>query len=265
MYDFQYIKPKSLADAIGLLSADLESKAVAGGMTFIPVLKQRLNMPTAVVDLSGLGLAGIRLRGGRLVIGALTTHAAIAAAAEVNQSFPALADLAGNIGDRQVRHRGTIGGSLANNDPSACFPAAVLATGASIITDRRQVEAEDFFLGTFTTALEPGELITSIEFPLPDRAAYVKFPNPASRYAMVGVFVGKMQGGVRVAVTGAGQNGVFRHAAMEMALTRSFSESALDGVSTPTEQMTSDMHGSAEYKAHLVGVMAKRAVAKALT
>jgi carbon-monoxide dehydrogenase medium subunit len=264
MYDFEYAKPASLNDAVKALAADTEAKALAGGMTFIPVLKQRLNKPSAVVDLGGAGLSGIRLEGDKLVIGAMTTHGAVAGSADVKKAIPALASLAGNIGDRQVRYRGTIGGSLANNDPSACYPSAVLALDAAIKTDQRIISAEDYFQGMFTTALNPGELITEVHFPLPERAAYMKFANPASRYAMVGVFVAKTKSGVRVAVTGAGQNGVFRHSAFEDALNKSFAAAALDGITTPADILNGDIHGSAEYRAHLVGVMAKRAVMAAL-
>jgi carbon-monoxide dehydrogenase medium subunit len=261
MYDFVYEKPTSVNDAAKTLGADPEAKALAGGMTYIPVLKQRLAKPSTIVDLHGLGLEGIKRDGDRLVIGAMTTHAAVAASDLVKQAFPALVYLAGNIGDRQVRQRGTIGGSLANNDPAACYPAAVLATGATIKTNKRSIEAKDYFQGMFATALEPDEIIIEVSIPIPEQAAYGKFPNPASRYPMAGVFVARMKDGVRVAVTGAGNNGVFRHQAMEEALSKSFTAEALDGITTPEEQMNSDIHASAVYRAHLVGVMAKRAVA----
>ena len=263
MYDFGYSKPASLADAVKALSSDADAKALAGGQTFIPVLKQRLAKPSQVVDLSGLGLSGITVSGNTVTIGAMTRHCDVAASADVKAKIPALAALASHIGDEAVRHRGTIGGSLANNDPAADYPAAVLALGATIKTDRRSIKADDFFQGMFTTALDQGEIITAVEFPVPAKAAYEKFPNPASRYAMVGVFVAQTGGGVRVAVTGAGQGGVFRHAAMEAALAANFSAAALDGVSTPQDDMNNDIHASSEYRAHLVGVIAKRAVAKA--
>jgi carbon-monoxide dehydrogenase medium subunit len=262
MYDFAYIKPSTLADAVKAL-AEPDAKALAGGQTFIPVLKQRLNRPSTIVDLAALPLSAIRRDGDRLIIGGLVSHAAVAASAEVRGAIPALAKLAGWIGDTQVRHRGTIGGSLANNDPSACYPAAALALNATIVTDRRRIAVEQYFQGMFTTALEPDELMTAVEFPIPERANYEKFRNPASRYAMVGVFVAKAEAGVRVAVTGAGQGGVFRHAAMEAALMRDFSAAALAGIGTPLGDLIGDIHGSAEYRAHLVGVMAKRAVAGA--
>ena len=263
MYDFAYAKPSSLADAVKLLGADGEAKALAGGQTFIPVLKQRLNKPSTVIDLSKLGMTGIKVDGESVTIGAMTTHFDVATSPEIKRAFPALAALASMIGDSQVRHRGTIGGSLANNDPSACYPSVVLATGATITTDRRSIAAADYFQGMFTTALEAGEIITSVRLPIPAKAAYEKFRNPASRYAMVGVFVAKTAQGVRVAVTGAGQGGVFRHDAFEKALTANWSPAALDGITTPQDGMNSDIHASAEYRAHLVGVMAKRAVAAA--
>jgi carbon-monoxide dehydrogenase medium subunit len=262
MYDFAYQRPTSVPDAVKLLG-DPEAKALAGGQTLIPVLKQRLNKPSVVVDLSKLGLAGITASGGTVTIGAMTTHATVATSADVKRAIPALASLAGGIGDPAVRYRGTIGGSLANNDPTADYPAAVLALGATIKTNGRSIAADDYFRGMFATALEPAELITAVEFPIPEKAAYVKFPNPASRYAMVGVFVAKGPKGVRVAVTGAGQNGVFRHTAFEQALAKSFTPDALNGIATPADGMNADIHGSAEYRAHLVGVIAKRAVAAA--
>jgi carbon-monoxide dehydrogenase medium subunit len=263
MYDFAYQKPSSLADAVKVLGADPEAKALAGGMTLIPVLKQRLNKPTVVVDLAKLGLTGISVAGNTVTIGGMATHGAVANNAEVKAKIPGLAELASIIGDDAVRHRGTIGGSLANNDPAADYPAAALALGATIKTDRRAIKADDFFQGMFTTALEQGEIITSVEFPVPEKSAYEKFRNPASRYAIVGVYVAKTAAGVRVAVTGAGQNGVYRNTAMEQALTANFSPDAIAGITTAPDGMNSDIHASAEYRAHLVGVMAKRAVARA--
>jgi carbon-monoxide dehydrogenase medium subunit len=263
MYDFTYQKPSEIASAVATLGADMEAKALAGGQTFIPVLKQRLNKPSVVVDLAKLGLAGITVTPASVTIGAMTTHAAVAASAEVAKAIPALAHLASMIGDKAVRYRGTIGGSLANNDPSACYPAAVLALGATITTDRRSIAADDYFQGMFTTSLEQGEIITSVSFPVPQKAAYVKFKNPASRYAMVGVFVAQFAAGVRVAITGASQGGVFRHAAYEAALSAAFSPAAIAGIATPSEGLNSDIHASAEYRAHLIGVMTKRAIAAA--
>ncbi|HTC12238.1 MAG TPA: xanthine dehydrogenase family protein subunit M [Acetobacteraceae bacterium] len=263
MYDFTYQKPASVADAAKVLAADAEAKAMAGGMTLIPVLKQRLNKPSVVVDLAKTGMTGITVSGNTLTIGAMTIHAAVAASADVKAKIPGLAHLAAHIGDEQVRHRGTIGGSLANNDPSADYPAAALALGATIKTTKRSIKADDFFQGMFTTALEQGEIITAIEFPIPEKAAYEKFPNPASRYAIVGVFVAKTAGSVRVAVTGAGQGGVFRQTDMEKALSAKFAADAIAGVKQSDADLNSDIHASAEYRAHLVGVMAKRAIAKA--
>jgi len=263
MYDFAYQKPASVADAVKALGADPEAKAVAGGMTLIPVLKQRLNRPSVVVDLAKAGLVGITAGAGSVTIGAMTTHAAVAHSADVQRIIPALAALAGMIGDEQVRHRGTIGGSLANNDPAADYPAAALALGATITTTKRAIKADDFFQGMFTTALEPDELITKVEFPAATKANYQKFRNPASRYAIVGVFVAQTAAGVRVAVTGAGQGGVFRHTAMEQALSANFSPDAIPNVVTPADDLNSDIHASSEYRAHLVGVMARRAVAAA--
>ncbi len=262
MYDFGYQRVRSVDEAARLLAADPEAKLLAGGQTLIPVLKQRLNRPSVVIDLAQTGLAGIKADGTTVTIGAMTPHGAVAASQEVRRLIPALAELAGMIGDEQVRHRGTLGGSLANNDPAADYPAAVLALNGTVRTQRRAIKADDFFLGMFTTALEPDEIITAVEFPAPEKAAYEKFRNPASRYAMVGVFVAKTRDGVRVVVTGAGQSGVFRHTAMEQALASNLSPDAIANVTTPAGEMNADIHGSAEYRAHLVGVMAKRALAK---
>ena len=263
MYDFAYQKPNSVADAAKVLGGDAEAKALAGGMTLIPVLKQRLNKPSVVVDLAKLGLSGITVSGSTLTIGAMTTHATVANSADVRGKFPALAGLAAHIGDEAVRHRGTIGGSVANNDPSADYPAAVLATGATIRTNKRAIAADDFFAGMFTTVLEQDEIITAVEFPIPQKAGYEKFPNPASRYAIVGVFVAQTGSGVRVAVTGAGQDGVFRQKDMEQALSANFSADAIANIKIAAAGLNGDIHASAEYRAHLVGVIARRAVAKA--
>lgn len=263
MYDFTYVRPGSVADAVKLLGDDMEAKPLAGGQTFIPVLKQRLNRPSQVVDLAGLGISGIRREGDKVVIGAMSTHHMIESAPEVKQNIPGLAKMASWIGDTQVRHRGTMGGSLANNDPSACYPSAVLALGATIKTDRRSIAADDYFQGMFTTALEPGEIITAVEFPIPEKSNYEKFRNPASRYAMVGVFVAKGPAGVRVAVTGAGQDGVFRQCEMEQALSSNWSPDAIKDIKVSPDGLNGDIHASAEYRAHLIGVMARRAVAEA--
>ncbi len=263
MYDFNYSKPSSVPDAVKALGQDPEAKAIAGGQTYIPVLKQRLAKPTSLVDLSELGLAGITAEGGKIKIGAMTTHHQIESDENIKRSIPGLAKMASWIGDTQVRHRGTMGGSLANNDPAACYPSAVLACGATIHTDKRTITADDFFQGMFTTALEPGELITAVEFPIPEKSNYEKFRNPASRYAMVGVFVAKGPAGVRVAITGAGQGGVFRHKAMEQALSQSWSADAVKDIKTPADGLNGDIHASPEYRAHLIGVMTRRAVAGA--
>ena len=263
MYDFAYHKPKSVADAVALLKKSGEGKAVAGGMTLIPTLKQRLARPSDVVDLNGVAeLRGIKADGNGVTIGAMTRHAEVASSADVKKTIPALAGLAEHIGDNQVRNRGTIGGSVANSDPAADYPAAVVALNATIQTNERKISADDFFKGMFETALKDGELITSVSFPKVEKAAYMKFPNPASRYAMVGVFVAKTSSGVRVAVTGAGPS-VFRVKAMEDALSKSFSADAIKDIKIPANGLNSDIHASAEYRAHLVNVMARRAVAAA--
>jgi carbon-monoxide dehydrogenase medium subunit len=260
MYDFAYHRPKSLADAAAALKGKSEARAMSGGMTLIPTLKQRLAKPSDVVDLGGIKeLAGIKAEGGGLTIGGMTRHADVASSAEVKSTIPALAHLAGHIGDPAVRNRGTIGGSVANSDPAADYPAAVLALNATITTTAGKHAADGFFKGLFETALKDGELITSISFPKPEKAAYMKFPNPASRYAMVGVFVAKTAGGVRVAVTGAGPC-AFRVKAMEEALSKNFSSAAIKDIKIPSGDLNSDIHASAEYRAHLVGVMARRAV-----
>ncbi len=261
MYDFSYQKAASVPDAVKALAGDPEAKLLAGGQTFIPVLKQRLNRPSAVIDLNGLGLRTITAEPGRITIGAMATHHMIEAHPEIVRLMPGLAKMASWIGDTQVRHRGTMGGSLANNDPSACYPSAVLAMGATIRTDRRAIPADEYFQGMFTTALEPDELITAVEFPVPEKSNYEKFRNPASRYAMVGVFVARGPAGVWVAITGASQGGVFRHAAMETALAGSFTADAIAGITTPADGLNGDIHASAAYRAHLIGVMAKRCVA----
>jgi carbon-monoxide dehydrogenase medium subunit len=261
MYEFTYHRAGSLDDAKAKFAAGDDATLMAGGMTLIPTLKQRLAMPSDVIDLGGIdGLAGIRVEGDTLVIGAMTKHDTVANSAEVKAFCPALAELAGLIGDPMVRNRGTIGGSVANNDPAADYPSAVLGLGATVVTDAREIAADDFFTGMFETALEPGEIIREFRFPKPKRAAYGKFPNPASRYPIVGVFVAEAADGVRVAVTGAAAC-VFRHSGMEGALSGNFSASALDGMGGDPGAMNSDIHASAEYRAHLVGVMARRAVA----
>ncbi len=260
MYDFAYHRPKTLNDALSALKGKPEARAMSGGMTLIPTLKQRLAKPSDVVDLGGIKeLVGIKAEGGGITVGAMTKHYDVASSAEVKSTIPALASLASHIGDPAVRNRGTMGGSVANNDPAADYPAAVLGLGATISTNTRKIPADQFFKGLFETALGDGELITAISFPKPEKAAYMKFPNPASRYAMVGVFVAKTKDGVRVAVTGAGPC-VFRVKAMEDALAKNFSSAAIKDIKIPADGLNSDIHGSAEYRAHLVNVMARRAV-----
>lgn len=264
MYPFKYHKAGSVRGAVALLKKAEDPKILAGGQTLLPTMKQRLASPRNLVDLAGIeGMKGIELKGRTIHIGAMTTHAEVASSKVVMETIPALAKLAGGIGDPHVRHRGTIGGSVANNDPAADYPAACLGLGATIQTNKRKIPADEFFTGMFSTALEEDEIITKIAFPVPSKAGYMKFPNPASRYALAGVFVAKKGRSVRVAVTGAGSGGVFRHAAMEEALAKKFAAKALDGVTTPAKDLNGDIHASADYRAHLVGVMAKRAVASA--
>jgi len=264
MYDFSYHRAGSVDDAVSKLRSAEDGKLVAGGMTLIPTLKQRLAQPSDLIDLSDMSdLAGITADGSTVAIGAMTTHAAVAASSDVKSAIPALAHLASEIGDPAVRHRGTIGGSIANNDPAADYPAACIGLGATIVTSSREIAADDFFQGLFETALEEEEVITAVRFPKPKRSAYMKFPNPASRYALVGVFVAETDSGVRVAVTGAGQDGVFRVAEMETALQANFSPDAVASIAVPDDDLNSDIHASSEYRAHLITVMAKRAVAAA--
>jgi aerobic carbon-monoxide dehydrogenase medium subunit len=263
MTPFAYHRPASVASAVQLRGARPDGSYLAGGQSLLPAMKLGLAGPSDLVDLALLpGARAIALDGGSLRIGAMATHAAVAASAEVLQHIPALACLASGIGDPAVRSRGTIGGSLAQADPAACYPAAVLALGATVHTDRRTIAADDFFKGLYETALEAGELITVVSFPLPKRAAYVKFKQPASRFALVGVFVGQGPMGVRVAVTGAGPC-AFRVAAFETALAKEWSAKALDRIMLPANGLNTDLHASAAYRAHLVGVLARRAVAQA--
>ena len=262
MYQFNYRKASSVEQAADLQANAADGVYLAGGMTLIPTLKQRLAAPSDVIDVGGLDddLGGIDV-GATVRIGALTTHADVAASSEVRNAIAALSDLAEGIGDAHVRNRGTIGGSVANSDPAADYPAAVVALGATVHTNRRSIAGDDFFRDLFETALEEGEIITSVEFPIPARAAYAKFPNPASRYAIVGVMAAEVDGAVRVGVTGAGPC-AFRSAELEAALVDGLSVAALDGVSVPSGSFNSDLHASAEYRAHLVVVMARRAVAQ---
>jgi len=261
MYDFDFVKPATLSEAVSALARD-GAQALAGGQTLLPTMKQRLNAPDALVSLTGITeLKGVRREGDALVIGAATTHARVAQEAAAH--YPALAALAGQIGDPAVRNRGTIGGSVANNDPSACYPSAVLGSGATIVTNAREIAADDFFDGMFSTVLEEGEIITAIRFPIPQRAAYAKFLQPASRFALTGAYVAQYPGGVRVAITGASEDGVFRWTEAEAALSENFTPEAIKGLSVPAGGMIGDLHGTPAYRAHLVGVMTRRAVAGA--
>lgn len=265
MYSFEYQHPKSVSDVAAALSADPDAKVVAGGMTLIPTLKQRLAMPSTLVDLRDIPeLRGVKMEGDTLVIGAMTPHADVAYDATVRDRIPALATLARHIGDPQVRNRGTLGGSIANADPAADYPAAIVGLNATVVTDKREIAADDFFTALFETALEEGEIITSVRFPIPKRAGYCKFRHPASRYAVVGVMVAETAGGMRVAVTGAGPS-CFRAPEMEQALSSNFSPDALNGIQVPADGLNADIHASAEYRAHLVTLMAKRAVVMATT
>jgi len=264
MHAFEYHRPASSKDAVSLVSKKPEGRYLAGGQSLVQAMKLRLSSPSDLIDLSALkDLTGIRTSGSTVEIGAMARHAEVAGSAEVKKAIPALAALAGTIGDRQVRHMGTLGGSLANNDPAADYPAAALGLGATIHTNKRKIEADKFFKGLYETALEPGELITSVSFPVPKRAAYMKFKNPASRFAMVGVFVADFGGKARVAVTGAGPS-VFRQAEMEKALSAKFAPDSVAGIKVKPDGLNSDLHASPEYRAHLITVMAKRAVEAAL-
>jgi carbon-monoxide dehydrogenase medium subunit len=264
MYPFTYHRPATVRQAAGLLSRKEDAKLLAGGHTLLPTMKQRLASPAHLIDLAQAPeLKGIELKGRALVIGAMTTHHEVAASAVVREALPALAALAEGIGDPHVRNKGTIGGSVANNDPAADYPSACLALGATIHTTKRKISADDFFTGLYETALEDGEIITKVSFPLASKAAYAKFPNPASRYALVGAFVAKRGSDVRVAITGAGSGGVFRWEAAEVALKKRFSSKSLEGVAASADGLNSDIHADADYRAHLIGVMTRRAVDKA--
>ncbi len=261
MYNFEFVKPGSIADAVAALKSE-DAQALGGGQTLLPTMKQRLASPAKLVSLAGIAeMIGVSADGGTVTVGGATTHAQVAK--EAASHYPALAAMASHIGDPAVRNRGTIGGSLANNDPAACYPAAVLGSGATIVTNAREIAADDFFQGMFATALDEGEIITAVKFPIPEKANYQKFLQPASRFALVGVFVSKGAGGVRVAVTGASEGGVHRWSAAEEALASNFSADAVAGLSVPADGLLSDIHGSAEYRAHLVGVLTRRAVAAA--
>jgi carbon-monoxide dehydrogenase medium subunit len=261
MHNFEFVKPSTVAEAVKALAGD-GAQPLSGGQTLLPTMKQRLAAPEVLVSLTGIAeMQGVCMGDSGLAIGAATTHATVAREAAAH--YPALAALAGGIGDPAVRNRGTIGGSIANNDPAACYPSAVLGSGATVITNRRKIAADDYFQGMFTTALEEGEIVTSVVFPVPQKAAYVKFNQPASRFALTGVFVAKYAGGVRVAVTGASNDGVFRWTEAEAALSADFSPSAISGLTVDASGMISDLHGSAAYRANLVKVLTGRAVAAA--
>jgi len=264
MHAFEYHRPSSSKDALGLAAKKTEGRYLAGGQSLVQAMKLRLSSPTDLIDLGTIkDLAGIKVSGSAVEIGAMTRHADVAGSKDVQKAIPALAALAGIIGDRQVRHMGTIGGSLANNDPAADYPAAVLGLGATITTSKRKIEADKFFKGLYETALEAGELITSVSFPVPKRAAYMKFKNPASRFAIVGVFVADFGGKARVGVTGAGPS-AFRQAEMEKALSAKFAPDAVASIKVKPDGLNNDLHASPEYRAHLITVMAKRAVEAAL-
>ena len=263
MYAFNYHRPDTLDAAAAALAGAEDGRLLAGGQTLIPTLKQRLASPSDVIDLGSVpGLDGVSRDGGAIVVGAMTCHSTVASSPAVRDAIPALASLAECIGDPQVRNCGTIGGSIANADPAADYPAAVVGLGATVRTTRRTIAADDFFTDLFETALEDGEIVVSVSFPVPRRAAYAKFPNPASRYAIVGVMVADTANGIRVAVTGAGGS-VFRVGAMESALAGRFAADAIRDISIPRDDLNEDIHASAEYRAHLIGVMARRAVAAA--
>lgn len=263
MYEFNYHRPDSLAAVTALVESSDDPKIVAGGMTLLPTMKQRLAAPSDLIDLAAVdGLGGIDVTDETVTVGAMVRHVDVERSAEIRAAIPALAELAGLIGDPQVRNRGTIGGSVANADPAADYPAAVLGLKGTVITNQREIAADDYFLDLFETALEDNELVTAIAFARPQRAAYMKFPNPASRYAIVGVMVAQFDDGVRVAVTGAGPC-AFRVPEMEAALSQDFSAAAIEGISIDDGNLNADIHASAEYRAHLVGVMARRAVTAA--
>ena len=263
MYEFNYHRPASVADAAALLASHEDAKLMAGGQTYLPTLKQRLAQPSDVIDLGAIAeLKGIKEEAGGVTIGAMTRHADVAGSEIVKRVIPSLAALAELIGDPQVRNRGTIGGSISNNDPAADYPGALLALGATVRTNKRELSADDFITGMFETALARDEIVTAVHFPRAEKGAYVKFPNPASRYSMVGVFVARTGGGVRVAVTGAGPT-AFRWVDAENALAASYSPAAIDSLSVDAGDLNADLHASADYRAHLMKVIAKRAVAAA--
>jgi aerobic carbon-monoxide dehydrogenase medium subunit len=265
MYAFEYHRPKSLEEAASLLAENDEAKLLAGGHSLLPVMKQRLAAPPALIDLAGIpGLVGIERTARAVVIGAMTKHVEVETSPAVKEAIPAITELVSVLGDPAVRNRGTIGGSVAGNDPSTDWPAAALGLGATVVTGKREIHADEFFQGLFETALAEGEIITKVSFPIPEKAAYKKFRHPASRYALVGVFVANVSSEVRVAVTGAGANGVFRWTEAEAALAERFAPQALEGLAASPDGLNSDIHADAEYRAHLIGVMARRAVQAAI-
>jgi carbon-monoxide dehydrogenase medium subunit len=264
MYTFAYHRPTTLRQAANLLAKTEDAKLLAGGHSLIPVMKLRLAKPAAIIDLSRVeGLSGVELKGRSVVIGAMTRHNEVAGSQVLKDAFPALASVPDSIGDPQVRNVGTIGGSIANNDPNADYPAACLGLGATIITNKRRIAADEFFTGLFETALEPDEIITKVQFPIAKKAAYQKFKHPASGFALVGVFAAKRASEIRVAVTGAGANGVFRVTSFEEALKKRFAAKSLEGLTVSPDGLNSDIHAGADYRAHLIGVLARRAVAAA--
>jgi carbon-monoxide dehydrogenase medium subunit len=264
MYSFEYQKAKSVDDAAKVVAKDSDAKLLAGGQSLVATMKLRLSKPSTLVDLGSIkGLSGIKVDGKNVTVGAMARHAEVAASAEVKKAIPALASLAGGIGDRMVRNMGTIGGSIAHNDPAADYPAGVLGLGATVVTNKRKIAADDFFKGLYETALGKGEIIEQVVFPIPKRAAYMKFKNPASRFAIVGVFIADFGGNVRVAVTGAGAC-AFRVAAMEKALASKFAPESVANIAVPEKGLNSDLHAKADYRAHLITVMARRAVEAAV-
>jgi carbon-monoxide dehydrogenase medium subunit len=262
MYTFEYLRANSVSDAVTKIGHD--TKLLAGGQTLLATMKQRLASPAQLIDLQSIKeLSGIKKDGASYIIGSMTRHAEVAKHADIQKDIPGLSHLAGGIGDKQVRRMGTIGGSVANNDPSACYPSAVLALGATIITNQREIAADDYFQGMFTTALAENEIITAIRFPIPKRSAYAKFVQPASRYAMVGVFIAQTDAGVRLAITGSAR-GVYRHSALETALNQDFSAKVVESIQIDPNDFSGDIHASAAYKAAIVIVQTQQAVSQAL-
>ena len=265
MYELEYTKPSNISNAINEFDQSKDGKYLAGGMTLIPTLKARLASSDILIDLKEANLSNISVTSTHVVIGSMTRHSDVANSADIQKSIPSLSKLAGGIGDHMVRNCGTIGGSVANNDPSACYPSAVLGLGATITTNERELSAEDYFMGMFETALNSNEIITQISFPIPDKSSYIKFPNPASRYAMVGVFMAKTGNKVNVAITGASENGVFRSSEIEKALSSSFTLESLDSLDISSDGLIGDIHASSNYRANLIKVMAKRALEEIIT